>query len=324
MAERRMGIIVFLFCLCLCLLPNQASAASTANATEQISPNQNCTLTVAYGYNGLVFKDVPVKLYKIADVSADFQYSLTSSFRSSDLVLNGVSSASEWNMIRTTLGAHIVANHIEATSSAVTDAEGKISVSSLKPGLYLAVPGQVIQNDAHYLFDSALIALPGLGTDGKWQYQVTVTAKAEVLPPITPDEETEFKILKLWKGDTGRADRPKRVEVEIFRNGISYQTVVLSAENQWSYSWKAPADNAQWLVVERNIPSGYSVTVEKKETSFVLTNVRHTDSPGNRPNWPGHAPKTGDTSHILLYTVLLYASGMILLLLGITRKRRRE
>ena len=171
---------------------------------------------------------------------------------------------------------------------------------------------------------SALIALPGLGTDGKWQYQVTVTAKAEVLPPITPDEVTEFKILKLWKGDAGRNDRPKYVEVEIFRNGISYQTVILSAENHWSYSWKAPADNSEWLVVERNIPSGYAVTVEKKDTSYVLTNIRHTDSPGNRPIHPGRPPRTGDTSHILLYTVLMYASGIILLLLSVTRKRRRE
>lgn len=315
-----MGIIGFLFCLCLCLLPSHVKAVSTTSAAEPISPTQNCTLTIAYGYDGKAFADVPVKLYKIADVSADFQYTLTSSFRNSNLVLNGVSAVSEWNVIRTTLESYIIANRIQPDASAVTNGEGRITFSAQKPGMYLAVPGEVIQSDAHYVFGSALIALPGLGTDGKWQYEITVTAKAEVLPPISPDEVTEFKVLKLWKGDAGRKDRPKSVEVEIFRNGISYQTVVLSAEKNWSYSWKAPADNSRWCVMERNVPSGYKPTVEKKETSFILTNERHTDSPGNSP---GNPPKTGDTSHILLYTVLMYVSGMALILLGVIRKRRR-
>lgn len=318
MAKRRMGIIGFLLYLCLCLLPSQAKAVSTTSAAEPISPTQNCTLTIAYGYDGKAFADVPVKLYKIADVSADFQYTLTASFRNSNLVLNGVSAVSEWNVICTTLESYIIANRIEPDASSATNGEGRITFSAQKPGLYLAIPGEVIQSDAHYIFDSALIALPGLGTDGKWQYQVTVTAKAEVLPPISPDEVTEFKVLKLWKGDAGRKDRPKSVEVEIFRNGISYQTVVLSAENNWSYSWNAPADNSEWLVVERHIPSGYAMTLEEKEGSFVLTNVRLTN-----PNRPGNPPKTGDTSHILLYTVLMYVSGMALILLGVTRKRRR-
>ena len=89
--------------------------------------------------------------------------------------------------------------------------------------MYLAVVNQVTQGDLHCRFDSALVALPGLGEDGRWQYEVSVNAKAECLPPIDPDEKIEFKVLKLWKGDEGRSDRPESVEVEIFRDGISYE-----------------------------------------------------------------------------------------------------
>ena len=73
-----------------------------------------------------------------------------------------------------------------------------------------------------------LIALPGIEPDGRWQYQVSVNAKGEVLPPVDPDEEAELKVLKLWRGDEGRNDRPKSIEVEIFCNGSSYKTVILS------------------------------------------------------------------------------------------------
>jgi hypothetical protein len=86
-------------------MPCRVHAASTADAKEMISPERSCTLTVSYHYEGTTFAGLPVKLYNIADVSADFQYSLTAPFQSSGLVLNGVRSASEWNVIRSTLEA---------------------------------------------------------------------------------------------------------------------------------------------------------------------------------------------------------------------------
>ena len=182
---------------------------------------------------------------------------------------------------------------------------------------------------------------------------ITVTPKSGVLPPIEPDspgadKEKQFKILKLWKGDSGQVDRPQSIEAEIFRDGVSYQTVTLSEENYWSYSWTAKEDGADWMVVERNVPSGYSVTVEERDTTFILTNTRMEEAPpgdesseeppvGGEPSEDtpsgervpsggspmADVPKTGDTTNILLYTVLMYVSGTALILLGITRKRKR-
>jgi hypothetical protein len=173
----------------------------------------------------------------------------------------------------------------------------------------------VIQNDWIYAFDSALVALPGLGADGLWQYEVAVTSKSKAIPPAETDEEIEFKVLKLWKGDNGRSDRPQSIEVEIFRDGVSYQTVILSEENHWTYSWNAADDGAIWKVVERNIPTGYTMTVEERETSFVLTNTRPPDKPD--------IPQTGDTTNIMLYFVLMNVSGIMLIILGIAGKRKR-
>ena len=318
MAKRRMGIIAFMLCVCLFLMPCQAQAASTTDAKEPISTEQDCSLDISYCSGGIAFSELPVRLYKIADVSADFQYTLTSSFEKSNLILNGIQTVGEWNVIRSTLETHILANDVAADINGITDAEGKASFGALKPGLYLAITDRVTQDNMTYAFDSALIALPGLDTDGLWQYQVEVTSKSQIIPPSEDDEEIEYKVLKLWKGDNGTSARPTTIEVEIFRNGTSYQTITLSEDNHWTYTWSAKDDGSDWKVVERNIPTGYTMTIEERETSFTLTNTYNRDVPDN-PD----PPQTGDTSNIMLWFILMIISGSMLIILGITGKRNR-
>ena len=316
MAKRRVGLIAFVISLCLCLMPYQALAASTADAKEPISTDQNCSLTVSYCSNGVAFSELPIKLYKIADVSACFQYTLTAPFERSGLILNGVQSVGEWNVIRSTLETYILANGVAADFNGTTDSDGKASFEALKPGLYLAITEYVIQDEITYIFDPALIALPGLGTDGLWQYQIEVASKTQILPPIEGDEEIEYKVRKLWKGDSGSAARPAAIEVEIFRNGTSYQTVTLSEDTHWTYAWTVKDDKSDWKVVERNIPAGYTMTVEKRENSFTLTNTYDrgvSDTP--------EAPKTGDTSNMMLWCILMMISGSMLIIVGIVGKR---
>ena len=317
MAKRRMGLIIFVLYLCLLLLPCQAQAASTTDAKEPIDTEKNCSLTMSYCSEDIVFSKLPIKLYKIADVSKDYQYTLASSFAESNLILNGIQRTGEWNVIGSTLESYILANGVAADFDAVTDTEGKVSFDELKPGLYLAVADSAINDETTYVFDSALIALPGLGTDGLWQYQVAVKAKCEIIPPAGLDEVIELRVTKLWKGDDEK-NRPESIEVEIFYKGTSYEVVKLSDDNNWTYSWKAKNDVSNWKVVERNIPSGYMMTVDEKETSFVITNTLDRD-----PNEGPERPQTGDTSNVMLWFILMMISGTMFIILGITRKRSR-
>ena len=315
MAKRRIAVMIALICLCFWLTPCYTMASSTIDASEPINVNQECMLTLTYICEGTAFEDISVKLYKIADVSSDYQYTLTSHFEQSELILNGVRTNGEWNVIRSTLEAHIIADNIKADAVAKTDSEGLVCFESLKPGLYLATVGTVTRKELTCFFDSALVALPGLNTEGNWQYQVTVASKSEMIPPS--DKEIELKVLKLWKGDEGRNSRPKNIEVEIFRDGASYKKVVLSEDDNWSYSWTAKDDGAKWTVIERNTPSRYTMTAQNRDTSFILTN---TYTPA-KPDGPFDTPQTGDTSNIMLYVILMIVSGSILILLGIIGKR---
>ena len=315
MINRKTGILFLVICLCFCLLSNSVTAASTSSAVEPITPEKECLLTLSYGCAGAEVSGVAVKLYRIAEVSADFQYTLTQPFSASGLILNGIQTTGEWDVVRSTLETHILAYNLTPEFTAVTNEDGQVSFGALRTGMYLAIVSQ----NANYQFDSALIPLPGLGTDGIWQYQVSVNAKGEVLPPVDPDEEVELKVLKLWKGDENRKDRPKSVEVEILRNGSSYKTVILSDENHWAYTWSVKADGAKWTVVERNVPKGYTVTVEKRQSTFVLTNTWTPSVPDD----PGKFPQTGDTMNILPYFLIMIGSGILLIVLGTAGKKSR-
>jgi hypothetical protein len=316
MDKRRMKITLFLVFFCLCLLPLNASAKSTTDATEAILTEKECSLTVSCACDGMAFSDVNVNLYKIADVSSDFQYTPTSSFVDCGLSLNGIKTTSEWNVIKTTVESFIVANRIKADKAGSTNGEGIGTFEKLPTGLYLASFSEAVNGDVKCRFQSALVSLPTLNSNNLWQYEIELNPKAELVPPT--ETEKSYKIVKLWKGDEGNIKRPVSVEVEIFKNGISYKTVSLSENNNWSYSWTAKDDGTEWTVIERNIPSGYTSTVYKRETSFVLTNTFISDDYSESP------PSTGDTSNVMFYAVIMILSGCVLIFLGAIGKKRSK
>ncbi len=315
MVKRNIFLTVFLMLLLCLLMPTSAIAASTADAKSPVSLGEKCALTVTYSHGNIPFKGQSVMLYRVATVSTDFQFRLTSDFSDSKLRLNGIKAGSEWDAIRSTLETYVLVENVKPSMEAITDGEGKVSFENLEVGLYFAMADSAISDGMQYLYESVLISLPNMNSDGSLQYQVAANAKGEALPPISPDETVEFEVIKLWKNDSGKATRPKSIEVEIFRNGKSYKEVTLSEENLWSYRWTAENDGATWKVTERNIPEEYALIVEEKGTSFVLTNVLLEDPPVP-PN-----PPTGDTSNVLLYIILAILSGSLLLILGIIGKR---
>ena len=82
---------------------------------------------------------------------------------------------------------NIIADNIPADMAEKTDSLGQVCFEELKPGLYFALADTVTDAETRYVFDSALVALPGLGADGRPQYQVTVASKSEMIPPSGTD-----------------------------------------------------------------------------------------------------------------------------------------
>ena len=153
MSERRLGLISALICIFLCLAPLAAMAASTDEAKEFIDTDRKCTLSISYCYDGIPITDTAVKLYKIADISSDFQYSLTQSFEATKLALNGLRTKGEWNTVRTTLEAYITGYAIAEDHISYTDSNGQVCFESLDVGLYLATVAHVTLDGTVYIYE---------------------------------------------------------------------------------------------------------------------------------------------------------------------------
>ena len=300
---KRISILLLIVCFCCFGLPFYAHAASTTEANAPISTEAPCALTLYYGYDGAATKDVTVKLYKIATISENFQYALTDTFAHTGLALNAIQTNGQWDAIRFTLVSDILQNNAAADAVAVTDNSGQVVFAQLEVGLYLAIPQP--GTELAYYFDATLVALPGLN-EGVWEYAVTAAPKPQLLPQ-------SWQVIKLWKGDK-KADRPQSITVDIFLDGQLYETVTLSEDNHWSYSWEAVSGN--FMVAEQAVAPGYTATIEKQGNTFVITNAYENPSPTDDP-------KTGDSANILLYTVLMYLSGSMLILLGIAGRRKK-
>lgn len=129
----------------------------------------------------------------------------------------------------------------------------------------------------------------------------------------------EFKYIdvsakKIWYG----ADvvHPSSVKVTLYRDGVAYETVTLSAANGWNHTWENLTDEFAWTVDEPSVPSGYTKTVRQDGYSFTITNT-HED-----------IPKTGDFTNLAglgsMTALGIVGFGVTSLLLIAPRKKEED
>jgi len=123
----------------------------------------------------------------------------------------------------------------------------------------------------------------------------------------------DISVNKVWYG-TGVA-HPTSVEITLYRDGVVYDTVTLSAENDWNYTWEDLTDEFQWTVDEASVPSGYTKTVRRDGNSFTVVNTHV------------YNPKTGDFTDLMgmgTLAVIGVAGFGISLLALLTPRRKKE
>ena len=294
-------------CVLLCLMFAIPFFAVNASAAEQTSK-----LTLVYNSNDVYFEDLQIFAYRVADIGADGAYTLCGDFADYPVNVKVVKNQEEWRAIATTLSGYISADKVEHTAVATTDTNGEAVFSDLEMGLYLISGVNTEYNDLVYAFETFFMTLPRPDENGAPQYEVTAIPKYSTYVP-EPDD-IEYRVLKQWKDD-GNEKRPVSVAVEIYKNGVLDSKQTLSAENDWSYSWTAKDDGSVWTVVERDVVEGYAVSVDKKETTFIITNTFETETP---------PPETGDTFVAWPYILAMFAFGAILVLLSVSFKKVKD
>lgn len=291
---------------------NAVTAANTSEAKEKIDASAECSLNLTYKdeKDGSALEGLAIELYMVASADGECVYTLVAPFDGFKIEINRLQSRSEWDAVTTTVGSYITADGIKPQKSTMTGTDGKAGFAGLKPGMYFVKLNKELSSDDVHGFPSFIIAVPGLSVDGKWLYDVDAVPK----PGGKEEIPESYRVVKYWNDRGNREGRGDGVTIDICKDGSTAETVVLNDSNNWTYDWKA-SGGSEWTVVERNVPEGYSVTIEKNGNVFEVTN---TDTSKPAP------PYTGDTGKSTVWIILMIASGVLLTALGIfgrTRKR---
>lgn len=82
---------------------------------------------------------------------------------------------------------------------------------------------------------------------------------------------THVTVRKVWRLDDG-GTAADSVTVDLLRGNTVADTVVLDADNDWTYTWTGLNDRYVWTVEEADVPEGFTAAITRNGMTFTITN----------------------------------------------------
>ena len=278
---------------------SQARNRIDTSKTGTIVLSYQCDITEDGINNPTPVVGVNVYLYRVASVNEGGSFTWLSPYTDISEVknvdINSISSQDEWNSLINPVMTYVYSEKISADATGISGSDGKATISNLELGIYLVVGETLVDktNNCTYKFSPFFATIPTLDPEtDNWvydngnEYIVNVEAKCEYYP--NPKEIT-YNIYKNWVDYD--SERPSSIDVSIYLDGELYETVTLSASNNWHYSWTYEEGHS-WTVSEA-VPSGYSVSYNYSGSVITLTNTG-SQTPPETPTTP-QTPETPTT-----------------------------
>lgn len=252
-----------------------------------------CSLTLSYTRNGVPFSALEIDIYRVAELHANGTYTLLQPFSGYPIKIHGIASQQEWQETAQTVKNYVVANQIPAYRSQKTDVNGQVAFVGLETGLYMVKGATASDREGTVIFHDFMVYLPTPTLDG---YDYDIKAIPKYTQYVAPER---YSVVKLWKDSGASAQRPESVCVEILKDGVLQEEIILNSTNNWAYSWEVTEQGGVWSVIEKDVPSGYQVSITNNGTSFIITNSKKPAVP-DVPDIPvtPDSPDTPDTPDI--------------------------
>lgn len=276
-------IIAFVSCV-VCFAMLMSGITGSAMAAETIKLDQPCQLWIDYQYEGQSVPGAQFHVYRIADLSHDGVMTLTGAFAEYPVELNDLTSE-EFQAAAETLYGYALLDDVEPDYILTTDENGKAGLRDLTVGVYLVVGQDVAVENGELVCDPMLVCLPTMITEDEGNnYVLTIKPKCDFDEDEEEKKPRKIKVLKRWI-DGGCEERPASVTVYLLRNGVIYDTVVLSDANNWRHTWTDLDPDAHWMVVEQ-IPEDYFVLVQRYGVTYLIINFRECEEETTQPSEP--------------------------------------
>lgn len=244
------------FFLCFWLTPISSAAAADG------------TLTLICKEQDTVLPDMPWKLYRVGDYSADGKLMLDGDF--ADYPVSGrLDTTAAVQDAADTLANLAAVDAIPPLATGKTDANGTVSFAPLETGVYLIMGKPVVVGEKRYIPAPALLHLTTEedSTTFNWNAYPKFTVR-----PFQTSSSVMYTLSKVWLHDENQmSDRPADLLVQLYCNDQMMKEITLNAENNWSYSWEA-SELDEWRVKEVFVPDDYLVVYKQNETQFLIVN----------------------------------------------------
>lgn len=259
-----------IFAIIICI--SVVFSAQINSLAAPVDTTAKANLTVTLSPDGKPISGAEFKLYRIADISRAGKVSLTPPFSGYPIIFK-TQSAEELRVLALTLKGYVISEKIEPDYADTTDSNGQVSFKNIPLGMYLVVGSSIVVGDTVYIPEAFIVTLPAEAENETWEYNVNVRTKAII---NNTNMKTNVRVLKVWDDDGDKSSRPDKIVVELYSGENLFDTVVLSKDNNWHYTWNDLSGN-DWVVVEKEVPDGYKVSVERDENSFIITNSKSSD-----------------------------------------------
>lgn len=186
-----------------------------------------------------------------------------------------------------------------ASTKKITDTNGIVKYNDLTLGLYLVK--QTNKVEGYSSIDEFLVMIPKT-IDNNWTYNIEAEPKTEIYQTI------DLQVVKEWNKQNKNNKLPESVTIELLKDEEIIDTVALSELNNWTYTWDDIEKSDKYSVRETNIPKGYTATYKNEEYKFIVTNT----------------DKLAQTGQIYLPIIILSATGMLFIILGIIELKKNE
>lgn len=261
-----------------------------------------------------------ISLYHVADYEDSF--TLTGKFQNYQVSLDQ-KDQDGWKGVARVLEDYIGRDGIKADIVKKSGNDKIAYFENLSRGLYLAT-GQTIEVQEKgktmvYIPNASLIVLPDVREEDP--YHISPELKYDDKEK-SEDSQTKLRALKIWKKDQ-KEKRPTSVTVELLRKDANGKVTVadsqiLSKENGWAYTWENLSSQASWSVSEKDVPSGYTVSIRQQGSTVMVTNTaknpEQTENGGNNTGKPGQ--KLPQTGQLWWPLPLLLLAGVSCLVIG--------
>lgn len=257
-----------------------AMVISDVNAANGIDVDEDCSIHFELSgdldkeFSELKDLEVPVKLYKVADVTVSGIYNSLEEYKGLDLEkVDSDTTAARWEEMAQKAQEIVTETKKEPTAEVVLE-NGKGVAENLKTGMYLVAAEEILSTGYAYQFTPFLISLPNnyYATSGNddWVYDVTTSLK--------PEKESRLgsliidKTLDSFNATLGSATFVFQIEAELDGENVYSDVVsmVFDAAGTKSLTVSGIPAGAQVTVTEVYSGANYELTTAASQNVTIV------------------------------------------------------